>query len=59
MQHLKRIKNEPYYQFALLLYFNNVSKKKEKYHIGNIDTCNRWLLYCNWETAAYTNTEKS
>lgn len=30
MQHLKRIKNEPYYQSALLLYFNNVSKGKKK-----------------------------
>lgn len=30
MQHLKRIKKEPYYQFALLLYFNNVSKEKGK-----------------------------
>lgn len=30
MQHLKRIKNEPYYQFTLLLYFNNVSKEKKE-----------------------------
>lgn len=30
MQHLKRIKNESYYQSALLLYFNNVSNEKKK-----------------------------
>lgn len=36
MQHLKRIKNEPYYQSALLLYFNNVSKEKKNNTIEEI-----------------------